>query len=331
MRLARFVLAPLLAAGMVLAAGAASASPPAPPAQAPPPVRLIVDSDFGQWWDDMAALALVHAAADTGRVRILAIMSDVDNPWNAAGLDAVNTWYGRPDIPIGVPAGATSVEENYSRLLAQRYPHAGHPSDAVGLYRRLLRAQPDHSVTIVSIGALTNLAQLARTDAALVARKVARTVIMGGAYPRATEPEWNFGLDLAATRQVVADWPTRTVYDGFEIGARVFVGNRVCATHPAGSPVRAVFDLLYGCGNAQTDGTWDPTAMYYAIYGRDHVYALAGAGGHNTVTPDGLNAWVPGGHHQRYLVLTDAARLTHAIDTLVDTPPGATNRPTTPG
>jgi hypothetical protein len=273
----------------------------------------------------MAALAVVHAAADTGRVRILAVMSDVDNPWDAAGIDAVDTWYGRPNIPIGVPTGAIGVDQNYSRMLAQRYPHAGHPSDAVGLYRRVLQAQPDHSVTILSIGALTNLARLVRTDATLVARKVARTVIMGGAYPRANEPEWNFGLDLAATRQVVANWPTRTVYDGFEIGAGVFVGNHVCATHRTDSPVRAVFDLLYGCGNAQTDGTWDPTAMYYAINGTDDVYALAGAGGHNTVTPDGLNAWVAGGHNQRYLVLTDTARLTNAIDALIDAAP---TRPT---
>src|SRR4051794_14805171 len=76
------------------------------PAQAEPrsaPVRLIIDTDFGQWWDDVAALAAVHAAADAGRVRILGVMSDVDNPWNAAGLDALDTWYGRPDIPIGVP------------------------------------------------------------------------------------------------------------------------------------------------------------------------------------------------------------------------------------
>jgi hypothetical protein len=160
---------------------------------------------------------------------------------------------------------------------------------------------------------------------------VARTVIMGGAYPSASEPEWNFGLDLAATRQVVADWPTPTVYDGFEIGAHIFVGNNVCATHPADSPVRAVFDLLYGCGNAQTDGTWDPTALYYALYGTDHVYTLAGAGGHNTVTPDGLNAWLPGGHGQRYLVLTDAARLTRAIDALIDATPATTARPATAG
>jgi len=325
MRLPRFVLAPLLAASLVLAVGAAAVAPAAGSGPAAAPVRLIVDTDFGQWWDDVAALAMVHAAADTGRVRILAVMSDVDNPWDAAALDAVDTWYGRPDIPIGVPAGAVSADQNYSRLLAQSYPHAGRPRDAVGLYRRLLQAQPDHSVTILSIGALTNLARLDRTDPALVARKVARTVVMGGEYPAATEPEWNFNLDLAATSQVVADWPTRTVYDGFEIGAGVFVGNHVCATHPAGSPVRVVFDLLYGCGNAQTDGTWDPTAMYYALYGTDDVYDLAGAGGHNTVTPDGLNTWVPGGHDQRYLLLTDATRLTHAIDTLIDTPPAATS------
>src|SRR5262249_9139886 len=122
-----------------------------------------------------------------------------------------------------------------------------------------------------------------------------------------------------------------TVYDGFEIGARIFVGNNVCASHPAGSPVRAVFDLLYGCGHAQTDGTWDPTALYYALYGTDHVYTLAGAGGHNTAPRDALSAGLPAGHAQRSPVLTAPARLTHAIDALIDTPPTTTARPATPG
>src|SRR5689334_3221125 len=279
---------------------------PAPAQAHAAPVRLIIDTDFGQWWDDVAALAAVHAAADRGQVRILGVMSDVDNRWNAPALDALDTWYGRPGIPIGVPSGAPVVEQNYSQLLATRYPHAGRPVDAVALYRRLLRAQPDHSVTVLSIGALTNLAQLLRTDRALVRRKIARTVIMGGEYPAASAPEWNFGLDLAATRQVVDGWPTPVVYDGFEVGGRVFVGNHVCATHPAGSPVRAVFDVLYGCGHDQTDGTWDPTALYFAVFGADHVYRLAGAGGHNTVSADGRNVWVAGGHDERYLVLTDA-------------------------
>jgi hypothetical protein len=143
--------------------------------------------------------------------------------------------------------------------MAETYPHSGSPEPAVALYRRLLRAQPDHSVTIVSIGALTNLAQLLATDRALVQRKVA--------------------------------------------GSQVFVGNNVCAAHPEGSPVRAAFDILYGCGNQQRDGTWDPTALYYAIYGTARAFRLTGKGGHNVVTPDGLNAWTPGGRRQQFLLL----------------------------
>ena len=304
-----------LAVAMLMVATAAPASASATTPSTP---RLIIDTDFGQWWDDVAALAATHAAADRGHARILGVMSDVDNPWNAPALDALNTWYGRPDIPIGVPTGAAPVDQNYARHIAETYPHTGRAEPAVALYRRLLRSQPDHSVTIVSIGALTNLAQLLATDRALVQRKVAATVIMGGEYPSAAAPEWNFGLDLQATRRVVANWPTPIVYDGFEIGSQVFVGNHVCDAHPAGSPVRAAFDILYGCGNQQHDGTWDPTALYYAIYGTAGVYRLTGNGGHNVVTPDGLNTWTPGGHRQHYLLLTDAARLTGALDRLID-------------
>jgi inosine-uridine nucleoside N-ribohydrolase len=280
--------------------------------------RVIIDTDFGQWWDDVAALATAHAAADAGRVRLLGVMTDVDNPWNAAAIDALNTWYGRPDLPVGVPAEATQVPEAYSRLLAQQWPHTGRPVDATSLYRRLLAAQPDHSVTIVAIGALTNLSGLLRTDRDLVARKVARTVIMGGEYPRASAPEWNFSLDPDATRRVVEGWPGPVVYDGFEVGARIFVGNGVCSAQTPASPVRAVFDLLYGCGTAQQDGTWDPTAVHYAIYGTAGALRHAGEGGHNTVTDDGINRWQPGGHRQRYLVLTDPGKLSGQIDALLN-------------
>lgn len=254
----------IVAAFITLVASVAARPAPARAEHATP--RIIIDTDFGQWWDDVAALATAHAAADAGRVRLLGVMADVDNRWNAPAIDALNTWYGRPDLPVGVPAGAPEVPEGYSRLLAQQWPHAGRPVNADALYRRLLTAQPDHSVTIVAIGALTNLAELLRTDRELVARKVARTVVMGGEYPRASAPEWNFGLDRDATRQVVGGWPGPVVYDGFEVGARIFVG-------------------------------------------------------HNTVTADGINRWQPGGNRQRYLVLTDPAKLSGQIDALLNRRP----------
>jgi hypothetical protein len=94
-----------------------------------------------------------------------------------------------------------------------------------------------------------------------------------------------------------------------------------CSRRPrttGGSPVRAAWDLIYTRPNDQTDGTWDPTALYYALYGTDKVYRRAGQGGRNLVTSDGLNFWARHGHHQRYLVLTDAARLSRSLDALID-------------
>jgi inosine-uridine nucleoside N-ribohydrolase len=185
----------------------------------------------------------------------------VSNEWNAPALDALNTWYGRPNIPVGVTAGAAPVPQNYSQMIAQRFPHSGRPEDGVALYRRLLRSQPDHSVTVLSIGALTTLAQLARTDRALVARKVAKTVIMGGEYPRASVPEWNFGLDLPATRFVVANWPTPVVYDGFEIGGQVFVGtaSAPCTRSAARSAPRSTSCTGAGTPRPTAPGTRPPS------------------------------------------------------------------------
>lgn len=283
--------------------------------------QLIIDTDFGQWFDDIAALAAAHTAADRGHARLLGVIADVTNPHIADAIDAVNTAYGRPDLPVGVPATAMAVPDGYSRTLAACFAHRGRPTEALALYRRLLTDAPDRSVTIVAIGALTNLAELQRTDRQLIARKVTQTVIMGGQYPHADAPEWNFGLDPHATAQVVNGWPTPMVYAGYEVGARVFAGNQVCATHPAGSPVRAVFDQLYGCGTSQHDGSWDPTALLYALHGTRSGLQLTGSGGHNTINADGSNRWQPGERHQRYLTLADPAQATRQIDALLNRPP----------
>ena len=40
-----------------------------------PPVSVIFDTDMGPDYDDVGALALLHALADSGEVRILATVS----------------------------------------------------------------------------------------------------------------------------------------------------------------------------------------------------------------------------------------------------------------
>src|SRR6185436_18639293 len=66
------------------------------------PLKVIFDTDIDGDNDDVAAAAILHAFADEGRVQILAMGVVSRFPDSPACLDAINTYYGRGDIPIGV-------------------------------------------------------------------------------------------------------------------------------------------------------------------------------------------------------------------------------------
>jgi hypothetical protein len=93
-----------LAVALVLGSGAAA--PVADVQTAPgPPVKIIFDTDMDTNADDAGALAMLHALADAGEVEILATVVSSHYPFSAAVVDVINTYYGRPDLPIGVPKG----------------------------------------------------------------------------------------------------------------------------------------------------------------------------------------------------------------------------------
>lgn len=72
------------------------------------PVRLIFDTDICGDCDDVLALGMIHALQSRGQCRLLAVTVSVDNEKAAPFVDAINTFYGRGDIPIGV-VGQTFV------------------------------------------------------------------------------------------------------------------------------------------------------------------------------------------------------------------------------
>ena len=55
--------------------------------------------------DDVGALALLHALADRGEAKILGVLISSKNEWAGPCVDAINTWHGRPDVPIGRQRG----------------------------------------------------------------------------------------------------------------------------------------------------------------------------------------------------------------------------------
>src|ERR1700727_829088 len=90
-------------------------------------VPVISDTDMGNDIDDALALALLHALESRGECRIVAATITKDNPWAAPYTDLVNTFYGRPNIPIGMVkgSGVTPEDSPMIRVPAQdkRYPH----------------------------------------------------------------------------------------------------------------------------------------------------------------------------------------------------------------
>ncbi len=200
------------------------------------PVRVILDTDISPDVDDVGSVAVLHALADLGEVEILGMGISFNDAFNAPCLDAMNTYYGRPDIPIGVMPGIGKESASaYTRKVAEEFPHdlasAADAPPAVTLYRRLLAGQPDRSVVLISIGPLTNVASLLASPpdensdlngTGLVEKTVRAWGPRAGLVP--SGHEFNTDVDAAASHSAAEGWPTPIVFSGFEIGQSIGTG-----------------------------------------------------------------------------------------------------------
>ena len=120
------------------------------------PSIIIFDTDMAGDVDDVGALAILHAMADLGEAEILAVGVSSRNEDVGPCVDAINTWYGRPDIPIGYQRGiqvgypedtGETIASKYAAAVAKSFPHrlarSSDAPDAALLYRQILAAQPD--------------------------------------------------------------------------------------------------------------------------------------------------------------------------------------------
>lgn len=280
------------------------------------PVSIIFDTDIGPDYDDVGAMTLLHAFADKGECTILATMASNKHPRIAAVLDVLNTYFKRPDLPIGVVRGQAvnlSASQKWDSLLVTKYPHDiinnDQAEDAVALYRKTLAAQPDQSVTIVTVGFLTNLANLLESPAdefstltgkELIAKKVKRLVCMAGHFPQGKE--FNVHMDAAASKKVFDNWSTPILMSGVEIGRKIFTGLPLLKSKIQNSPVKDVFALSIPLSEEDKNGrmSWDQTAVLVAVRGFEKYYTAVS--GKMVVASDGSNTWNAQGSGHFYLV-----------------------------
>lgn len=272
--------------------------------------RVIFDTDMDSDCDDVAALAILHALADRGEAEILATVVSSKNPWSAPCVDALNAWYGRPGLPIGGPRSATASHDasRYAEQLAKRFGQnnaAGELPQAAEVYREVLLRQPDASVVVITVGDLTNIAELLQLPAAgdtpggmeLVRAKVKLWACMGGNFigtPAKDDLKLgnnNFTVDKASSLYALTHWPGRIMFVGREV-ASVPSGVQIGARFkelPAEHPLRAAYELYFG-GVAKDRHVADPATVLFAVRGLGD-YWLAHAGGFMDIHPDMTFEW----------------------------------------
>jgi inosine-uridine nucleoside N-ribohydrolase len=268
------------------------------------PVRIILDTDIGPDYDDVGAVAVLYALADKGEAIPLAVMASNKNQFVAPVIDVLNTYFGRPDLPIGAPKGFgvdIGAWQKWPQMLLEKYPHTitstSEVQDAVALYRKILAHQPDHSVTIASIGFLTNLSNLlnSRPDQYsdlsgrdLIKRKVSKLVSMAGWFPKGRE--YNLFTDSVASANVFNHWPTTVIFSGFEIGKEIKTGLGLVNDVSLHGPVKDVFAFCIPKAREDSAGrmSWDETTVLAAIRGAKPYFGLER--GH-IVIEGGNNTW----------------------------------------
>ena len=297
-------------------------------------VPVIFDTDLGGDYDDVGALGMLHALADRGEVKILATLSSNLSPLVVPGISVINTYFGRPEVPIGSPKTPTRSQDSrdlhYHDSLIAHYPYRFNSTDeapdAVQVYRNVLSQQPDTSVTIVSVGFLSNLKNLlmSKPDSIspldgkeLVAKKVKLWVAMAGKFPEGKEA--NVVSDPFASQYAIDHWPTPIVFSGFEIGVEVKTGLRLIKDGPAESPIRMVYALCIPKNPYDKEGrrSWDQTAVLVAARGFEPYYNYLT--GQFITQEDGSNQWKddPNGKHMRLIEKMSPDSVAYEIETLM--------------
>lgn len=312
------------------------------------PVKIIFDTDITTDVDDVLALATIHALADRGECELLVVTTSMQHANHGAFIDAVNTFYGRPDVPIAETKRAEARDSKYLKLSDERdgdgfrYPRTVASNDElpdpVTLLRQTLVAQPDNSVVLVSVGLAGNVAALlksqpddisSRDGVSLVAEKMHHLSVMAGAFDEIPNKprhiEWNVKMDIPSMRHVADKWPDSVpiIWSGYEIG--------LAAKYPPES-IRNDFGytdhhiiqqayLLY-LGPNKARPTWDLTSVLHAV--RPDGYFGLSPRGRVTIGEDGYSTFEASVNgRDQYLTMTadQRVRVTEALRCLVSQPP----------
>ena len=250
------------------------------------PALLIVDTDLRGDCDDAGALAVAHYLANTGEAELIGVITSTTGDHVVAAAAAINHYYGRPDIPVGLSVyerlGGT---DDFAPTLADTDQFPSDKTNATApnstaLYRELLHNAP-RKVTIAVIGNMGPISEflnspadyngdgIPKTGMELAKEKAGSLVIMAGHFTNPGHDEANVAAHRDAAQNIADNWPGKIVYSGWEIGNPIMTGSAL--SDPEVNPVAMAYKLYrWTTGGSGTIGdrhSWDQTAVLYAVRG----------------------------------------------------------------
>ena len=266
------------------------------------PVQMILDSDFGSSTDDLFALMMLNHYMDDGLVDLKGIVVDREGEKNAALVDIFNTYYGHPEVPIGLERngvknprcfipynGICDLKDAQGTPLFKRTIDTSRCPEGYKLYRQLLSQADDKSIVVVAIGFATTLAQLFESGAdeysplsgvELFGKKVKSVYIQSGRFEAGDSLS---GYNMRAASRQSAIFYDRLPKNVDLIMSPSNVGDQidylpkdvlVDLSYTEINPIKAVY-THYTCDTGQR--MWDTNCLVQAVLG-DAEYNLSPRG-----------------------------------------------------
>jgi inosine-uridine nucleoside N-ribohydrolase len=230
---------------------------------------VILDTDIGTYIDDAFALALIMSSPELELLGVTTVSGDTAARARLAAKflwEAGGEWRQVP-VVAGVPGPAQPIEQ--TRWADGFVSPQILEESAVDFLRGQFNRFPG-GITLIAIGELTNVAALLKADP-VMAKKIDRIVLMGGAIARGYEPgskpdrEWNIKSNPTAARAVFESGipilmapldVTAMLQLDAAMRSRIFNQD---------TPVTNSLAALYHLWNRETSTLFDPMAVALAI------------------------------------------------------------------
>ena len=290
------------------------------------PIGVIFETDMGNDVDDALAADMLFKYSREGDIELLGMCLNKDWEESKEYMDILFTWYGRPDLPLGVVHDGASYadDENcYASKVCRLQDEEGKPlfprsreeyaslPDAVNLYRELLSGRQDASVDIISVGFSTNLSRLLCSEPDdksplpgkdLIQAKVRRLVVMAGNFDGRGFSEFNVVKDIPSAKNVLENWPTELVITPSELGEKILFPASAIEEADPPTPVTEGYKAFQPMPYDRQ--TWDLTAVLFAVEGPE--WFTLSPSGTVTVTEDGRTLFAENPEGKcKYLMVND--------------------------